>query len=158
MKMDKSLVQNNSASVAQDESESLDMLCATASWLRSNFKDHLMKAGVLSIRNTHTHTHTDAHSMVDWLIGSMKWMKLMKLIDSWFTGWIAFRCAPIWMVSILEPRVEWIGSDKLSWLKLQIIRNPFGRSASLTQWLETFAVSWCCAPDSVVFSSKISGT
>jgi len=26
-----------------DESESLDMLCATANWLRSNFKDHLMK-------------------------------------------------------------------------------------------------------------------
>ena len=44
-------MQEKSVEVAQDESESLDMLCATASWLRSNFKDHLVKAGFLSILN-----------------------------------------------------------------------------------------------------------
>ena len=49
MKTDESLVQEKSVEVAQDESESLDMLCATASWLRSNFKDHLLKAWFLSI-------------------------------------------------------------------------------------------------------------
>ena len=49
--MDESLVQilMKSVEVAQDESDSLDMLCATASWLRSNFKDHLVKAGFLSV-------------------------------------------------------------------------------------------------------------
>ena len=47
--MDESLIQDKSVEAAQDESESLDMLCATASWLRSNFKDHLVKAGLLSI-------------------------------------------------------------------------------------------------------------
>ena len=139
--------QEKSVEVAQDESESLDMLCATASWLRSNFKDHLMKAGFfihqkkksVFVHETHTHTHTHTFHGYMWLIGSMAQWSWLTLD---LTGRFAFRCALIWMVSILEPRavrgLGWSGchgqsckSSEIHLVEVQASRNDWKGSGFL---------------------------
>ena len=92
---------------------------------------------------------------IPWLYG---WLvqSLMKLFDSWFDGTVCFQvCSDLNGINSRASGSWRSRMVQLSWPKLQIIRNPC-KPHALTE--KNFAVSWCCAPDSVVFSPNISGT
>ena len=106
-------------------------------WWRPDFHPSEKQVS-LCMKRTHTfHGHMCLiGSMVQW-----SWWSWWSWLTLDLKGRFAFRCALIWMVSTLEPRaVGGLGWSRMSWLKLQIIRDPFGRSASLTQWLERFRI------------------
>ena len=109
----------------------------------------MQERSVLSVFVHERHTHSTV--IYGWFVQWSGW--------SWLTGWFAFRCAPIWMVSILEPRiVGGLGWSSCHGQKLQIIRNQFDIKCKAHAMTGTICSTILCAPDSVVFSPNISGT